>query len=224
MIVFIGFLTVVLFIRWIINNYQIPAIAMAQAPAAQVETVEQEFQAEPVAPRAAASGSGIIAPLFTPEIQNWADKIQTWGDKYGVSDYNLIATVMQIESCGNPSIYSPAGATGLFQVMPYHFGSGEDPLKPGTNAMRGIGYLLSSLETHNGDVRLALAGYNGGIGGSKRPESQWPAETQRYVYWGTGIYEDAVNGRDSSDRLEEWLGRGGSSLCQKATVELGLIP
>jgi len=170
----------------------------------------------------AASGN-VIAPLFTPEVQYWAENIASWSEQTGI-DPNLIATVMQIESCGDPRARSSAGAMGLFQVMPYHFESGEDPYKPATNARRGLDYLKQALEARSGVVRLGLAGYNGGIAGAQRPESQWASETQRYVYWGTGIYEDAVNRISTSERLEEWLGRGGASLCAQAAQRLGFQP
>jgi len=161
-----------------------------------------------------ASSNGEIAPLFTPEVQAWEQKIIQWSEHYQL-DPNLIATVMQIESCGNPKALSPAGAQGLFQVMPYHFQTGEDPFAPGINARRGLKYLRESLEA-GGNVRLALAGYNGGIQGASRPQENWPAETKRYVYWGRGIYKDAKNGKSSSARLNEWLASGGRSLCQLA--------
>jgi soluble lytic murein transglycosylase-like protein len=64
---------------------------------------------------------------------------------------------MQIESCGDPRARSRAGAMGLFQVMPYHFAGGDDPYNPDTNAVRGLAYLKRSLDTANGDPRLALA-------------------------------------------------------------------
>ena len=168
-------------------------------------------------------GAGSIAPLFTPEVQYWSASIVQWSQQTGI-DANMIATVMQIESCGDPFAKSSAGAMGLFQVMPYHFESGEDPYKPATNARRGMGYLGQALAARDGVVRLGFAGYNGGISGAKRPESQWANETQRYVYWGTGIYDDAVNGKASSERLNEWLGRGGASLCKQAAQRLGIEP
>jgi len=168
-------------------------------------------------------GGGSIAPLFTPEVQYWSASIVQWSLQTGI-DANMIATVMQIESCGDPFAKSSAGAMGLFQVMPYHFESGEDPYKPATNARRGMGYLGQALAARNGVVRLGFAGYNGGISGAKRPESQWANETQRYVYWGNGIYDDAVNGKASSERLNEWLGHGGASLCKQAAQRLGIEP
>jgi soluble lytic murein transglycosylase-like protein len=129
---------------------------------------------------------------------------------------------MQIESCGDPFAQSSAGAMGLFQVMPYHFDPGEDPYNPKTNALRGLDYLSRALAARDGVVRYGLAGYNGGITGAKRAEYSWPAETQRYVYWGTGIYDAAVEDLKISDRLDEWMARGGSSLCQQAAERLGI--
>lgn len=174
------------------------------------------FNTAATAPQPVQSSSSTpgIAPLFTPEIQAWEGKILQWSERYQL-DPNLVATVMQIESCGNPKALSPAGAQGLFQVMPYHFQPDEDPLAPGVNARRGLSYLRAALEA-GGNVRLALAGYNGGIQGASRPQEAWPAETQRYVYWGSGIYKDAKNGKSSSARLDEWLASGGRSLCQSA--------
>ncbi len=156
-----------------------------------------------------------ISPLFTPEIHFWGDKIMEWASQTGL-DPNLIATVMQIESCGDPRATSGAGAMGLFQVMPLHFERGESPYYPDTNALRGLSYLEKSLDAANGNVRLAFAGYNAGIGIISRAESSWVNETQRYAYWGSGIYADALQGASTSARLDEWLERGGASLCAQA--------
>ena len=156
-----------------------------------------------------------IAPLFTPEVQRWGNEIVAWSQQHSL-DPNLVATVMQIESCGDARALSYAGAMGLFQVMPYHFEFGDDPYQPVTNASRGLAYLKNALDARGGNVKLALAGYNGGIAGTSRAENFWPAETIRYVYWGTGIYADARDGKAQSDRLDEWLGRGGASLCAQA--------
>ena len=137
---------------------------------------------------------------------------------------NLIATVMQIESCGFPLAQSSAGAMGLFQVMPFHFENSENPYDIEWNAFRGLNYLKSSLAAASGDVSLALAGYNGGISVINLSSANWVDETQRYVYWGSGIYEEAIQGKDSSQRLEEWLSHGGASLCRQASINLGLKP
>jgi hypothetical protein len=170
-------------------------------------------------PMPLSSGSKQIAPLFTPEIQYWEHKIIAWSETWDL-DPNLVATVMQIESCGNPKAQSSAGAIGLFQVMPYHFSDDEDAYKPNINAKKGLAYLNQSLEARGGNSRLAFAGYNGGISGAKEPEIQWPAETVSFVYWGTGIYADAEKNKTQSERLDEWLASGGESLCVAASEYL----
>lgn len=168
-----------------------------------------------------ASPNSGLSPIFTPEIQHWSDSILRWASAANL-DPNLAAVVMQIESCGDPQATSRAGAMGLFQVMPFHFLSTENPYHPDTNALRGLGYLKRSLEVANGVSRLALAGYNGGIGVIRRSESSWSSETQRYVHYGGPIYEDARSGVTSSVILNEWYARYGAGLCRQAAQRLGL--
>jgi soluble lytic murein transglycosylase-like protein len=129
---------------------------------------------------------------------------------------------MQIESCGDPGATSRSGAMGLFQVMPFHFTAGEQPYEPDTNALRGLDYLRRSLDKAGGNARLALAGYNGGIGVISRGEGSWAAETARYVKYGYPIYEDALGGASTSATLNEWYGRYGAGLCRQAAQRLGL--
>jgi soluble lytic murein transglycosylase-like protein len=162
-------------------------------------------------PRPASS----LSTVFHPRVQRWEPEILRWAGAYGL-DPNLVATVMQIESCGDARAVSRSGAQGLFQVMPFHFEAGENMQDPETNARRGLPYLAESLLLSNGNVELALAGYNGGHGVIDWKRSAWPPETQRYAYWGAGIYADASEGRDSSPRLGEWLAAGGASLCGAA--------
>jgi hypothetical protein len=167
------------------------------------------------------TSSGKISPIFTPEIQHWADSIVKWSAVANV-DPNLAAAVMQIESCGDPRATSRSGAIGLFQVMPFHFTASDSPYEPDTNALRGLNYLRRSLEKASGNARLALAGYNGGIGVISRGEWSWAAETARYVKYGYPIYEDALSGVSTSAMLNEWYGRYGASLCLQAAQRLGL--
>lgn len=161
-----------------------------------------------------------LAGLFTPEVQWWGPQLVRWAAQYGL-DPNLAATVMQIESCGDPRALSSAGATGLFQVMPFHFYPTDNPFDPDTNAARGLAYLRRSLDAAGGNPNLALAGYNGGIGVISRSQSTWAAETLRYLYWGSGIYQDAAAGLSQSARLDEWRARAGG-MCSRARQRLGL--
>lgn len=158
-----------------------------------------------------------LSSIFTDEVHYWEDQIIAWADEYDL-DPNLIATVIQIESCGDPNAGSSAGAQGLFQVMPFHFAEGEAMKDVQTNALRGLNYLSQSLTIAEGHAGLALAGYNGGHGVIDWGWARWPDETRRYYYWGVGIYEDARSGAQTSARLDEWLASGGARLCNQASL------
>ncbi len=162
-----------------------------------------------------------LSPIFTREVQHWATDIVRWANASSL-DPNLAAVIMQIESCGDPRATSSAGAMGLFQVMPFHFHFGENPYDPETNALRGLDYLSRSLQVAQGNARLALAGYNGGIGVISRGEWTWSAQTRRYVQYGAPMYEDARAGVTQSQHLHEWYNRYGAGLCRQAARRLGL--
>ncbi len=164
----------------------------------------------------------LIAPFYTPSVQYWAPQISKWATKYDVNP-NLIATLMQIESCGYPGATSTAGAQGLFQVMPMNFSPDTTNMTdPETNAEAGIAVIRDCLRYADGDVGLAMACYNGGPSLISRDPTNWPAESQKYYTWGTGIYNDAVRGMEKSATLDDWLRSGGQFLCQKASVTLGI--
>jgi hypothetical protein len=158
-----------------------------------------------------------LSTVFAPQVLHWREQILAWADLHQL-DPNLVAVVMQIESCGYPAAQSSAGAMGLFQVMPYHFDDLEDPYDPTINAETGLNYLSRSLDLANGQIDRALAGYNGGHGVIHLPSSQWTTETIRYVAWGTGILGDISAGLDTSPTLQAWLEAGGSHLCSQAAT------
>ncbi len=165
--------------------------------------------------------SSRLSPVFTQEVLFWEPQILRWAANYGI-DPNIVATIMQIESCGNPGAESYVGAKGLFQVMPFHFAEGESMLDPDTNAMRGLVFFNEQLRYTNGDILLSFAGYNGGYAASGGNYANWPNETQRYYYWAKGIYEEASGGMEQSPTLSEWLAAGGAAGCQRAAAQLGL--
>lgn len=174
--------------------------------------------------RVESGNTATIAPLFTSEIDHWAEDIVRWAQLYGL-DPNLVATIIQIESCGDPGVASPAGAQGLMQVMPQHFQPGENPLDPDTNANRGLSVLsecLYSPYNPQADVGLAFACYNGGPSVFVTVWDYWPQQARDYYIWGTGIYADALTASAASDTLDQWLAAGGSSLCVGARQQLGL--
>ena len=108
--------------------------------------------------------------------------------------------------------------------MPGHFTASDDPYNPDTNAARGLAYLKRSMATANGDARLALAGYNGGIGVIGRSESSWRLETQHYAKVGSAIYNDASSGIVPSPALQAWMGNGVKSMCRQARLHIGINP
>ena len=184
------------------------------------EVVTTNTGGRAVVTQPAEAAPAALSPIFTPEVQHWTDNITAWAAAYQL-DPNLVATVMQIESCGAPSAVSSSGAQGLFQVMPFHFAPEDVMQDPDTNAARGVAYLALGLARAGGNAGLALAGYNGGHAVIGRDSALWSNETKRYWYWGTGIYNDAASGQTSSPRLQEWLAAGGASLCARAAQELG---
>ncbi len=100
-------------------------------------------------------------------------------------DPNLITAVMRQESGFNQRARSYKGATGLMQLMPgtaQRFGV-TNIFDPAQNIEGGARYLRFLLDSFNGDVDLALAGYNAGENavvnsGYKIPRYR---ETQNYV-------------------------------------------
>ncbi|HEX8091011.1 MAG TPA: lytic transglycosylase domain-containing protein [Blastocatellia bacterium] len=97
----------------------------------------------------------------------------------------LIFSVMRAESSFNRMAVSPKGASGLMQLMPEtatRFGV-RNIFDPRENVFGGAKYLRWLLDRFNGDVRLALAGYNAGEGAVEFYGLRIPPfmETQNYV-------------------------------------------
>ena len=110
-------------------------------------------------------------------------------------DANLVRAVMRAESSFNPMVVSPAGAQGLMQIMPalaQELGV-TDPFDPRQNVMAGARYLRQLLDSHRGNVKLALASYNAGPGNVARYKGVPPfKETRDYVKKITDYLEDAT--------------------------------
>ncbi len=195
-------------------------VALRLKPTADTAPPITDNGSETAAAPAAAPPQTVVSnlsPIFTPEVDYWAEEIARWSAAHGITDPNLVAIIMQIESCGYQDALSSAGAMGLFQVMPFHFQAGENGIEPETNAYRGM-LFFADLLGQTGNVGLAFAGYNGGPGVTVREWESWPHETQRYYRWATGLYEDIQNGLTTSPTLQSWLEAGGSHLCQQAAA------
>lgn len=96
----------------------------------------------------------------------------------------LILAVIAVESAGNPTAESHAGAVGLMQLMPAaaeRFGV-SDRTDTLANIRGGTQYLDWLMDEFNGDALMALAGYNSGEGAVRRAGGVPPyPETRAYV-------------------------------------------
>lgn len=105
------------------------------------------------------------------------------GEREGV-DPRFIHAVIKQESQYDPDAASPAGAKGLMQLMPAtakRFNC-DDLKDEACNVEAGTKYLAWLLKRFNGDVSLALAGYNAGEGAVNKYQGIPPyPETENYV-------------------------------------------
>ncbi len=109
----------------------------------------------------------------------------------------LIYSQMHQESSFKLRATSNKGASGLMQLMPAtarRFGV-SDIYDPKQNIDAGVRYMRWLLNTFNGDVVLALAGYNAGEGAVWKYGNQVPPyrETQEYVRRITARYNTISN-------------------------------
>lgn len=99
-------------------------------------------------------------------------------------DPDLIHSVIEIESAGDPSVISNKGAKGLMQLMDSTASEMgvKNPFNPQQNIFGGAKYLRKMLDRYDGDTTLALAAYNAGPGAVDKYKGIPPfTETQDYV-------------------------------------------
>lgn len=127
--------------------------------------------------------------------------------KYGVPE-ELILAVIKKESGFKNNLTSPKGAIGLMQLMPATakgFGV-KNPWDPQQNIDGGVRVLKTLLNYYNGDVMLALAGYNYGMGNvndrlAGKPRNinaiydSLPFETRHYV---KTVYSDYIASQENA--------------------------
>jgi soluble lytic murein transglycosylase-like protein len=118
------------------------------------------------------------------DIRRFSSIIDVAAKSHGV-DPALVQAVITAESGFNPNAISRAGASGLMQLMPdtarrYGVQNIFDPVE---NIHGGVRYLRDLLAMFNGNLRLALAGYNAGENAVIRAGNNVPPydETQKYV-------------------------------------------
>ncbi|PWC87740.1 murein transglycosylase [Azospirillum sp. TSH100] len=120
--------------------------------------------------------------------------------KYGL-DPALVLAVIQAESAFRTDAVSPKDAAGLMQLIPDtadRFSVG-DVFDPKQNITGGVKYLRWLLAYFQGDVTLALAGYNAGEGAVDRYKGVPPYdETRNYVRIIRRIYDNTRHPFDAS--------------------------
>ena len=119
----------------------------------------------------------------------------------------LLNAVMMQESRGNANAVSPKGAQGYFQFMPatakqYNVNP-SDLTSSATGAARMYADLLKQ---NNGDLNMALAGYNWGQGNlSRKGLDKAPKETRDYI----AKVKQGMGGSGSmgggGEMAEEWV-------------------
>jgi len=114
------------------------------------------------------------------QIERWVRQL---APRYGL-DANLVLAVIATESNFNPLARSVKHARGLMQLIPQtaaRFGV-RDVLNPVQNLHGGMAYLRWLLDRFDGDLGLALAGYNAGEGAVDEYMGIPPyPETRNYV-------------------------------------------
>ena len=107
-------------------------------------------------------------------------------------DAKLIHAVIRAESGYNANALSPKGAVGLMQLIPataQRYGV-QDSYDPAQNLAGGVRYLRDLLTMFNGNLELAIAGYNAGENAVVRAGNRIPPypETMAYVPKVMGFY------------------------------------
>ena len=167
-------LVIVLVTRFVSAGIIFPADAEIIAPVIEVrsEIKLEEGQEDD-------QGDCELSQQFSADIRQWCSLITASSREAGL-DPNLVASVIQVESAGNPNAYSGSGAVGLMQVMPRDGLAGtfqcingpcfasrpsmDELFAPAFNISYGTGY-LSGLINKNQNLRDGLFAYGpAGVG------------------------------------------------------------
>jgi soluble lytic murein transglycosylase-like protein len=181
-----------------------PVVAPAKAPAGKAGKSRSKTNAPRIEPVSAVPASPLVTPtLLTTGLSadgSIANPSALRGYTTGSSEVDgyliqsgktngvdplLLYSVMHQESSFKSRAISPKGARGLMQLMPgtaMRFGV-TNVFDPRQNIEGGARYLRFLLDHFDGDVNLALAGYNAGEGAVEKYGWSIPpyAETQEYV-------------------------------------------
>ncbi len=97
------------------------------------------------------------------KINRFDDIIKKASSEFNISE-ELIKAIIAVESSGDIFAISPRGAKGLMQLIDStaQFVGIKNIWHPAENIYGGVKYLRYLLDRFNGDIKLAIAGYNAG--------------------------------------------------------------
>ena len=137
---------------------------------------------------AATNAPSASSPAATVSVHPYASHVAEAARRFGIPDA-WIWSVMRVESAGDPTATSHAGAMGLMQVMPAtyrelrsRYGFGPNPYEPRDNILAGAAY-LREMHDRYGPTGM-LAAYNAGPGRWEDYVARGrslPAETVAYM-------------------------------------------
>lgn len=128
-------------------------------------------------------------PMVSPSneslnrLEKYESIIEQAAETFGV-DKNIIKSVILAESAGKQNALSSANAKGLMQLIDStaQYLGVNNVWDPKENIMGGTKYLSQLLRQYDGNLKLALAGYNAGPGNVDKYNGIPPfQETQNYV-------------------------------------------
>ncbi len=163
---------------------------------------------------------------YTPEVLAWWSDIERWTAEWrildvdGNQDPHILATVMQVSTCGNQA-WNRGGEYGLFGVtmdlfdvtvtnqMPDARVAGMMDVE--TNGDATARFLANARKQTN-DIGMFFATWRGGWGVFSRSYDAWGNEAIRFQRAAVPLYGGARSG-DGGIALAEWYAAAGQFIC-----------
>ncbi len=181
-----------------VDNFDVAGLVKIELPAPSVSVAKKSSRLR----KLTTSSNLIYTPTSSPLTHLTSLNVSSILDGFTTGDTNidsfivesgkrnsvdplLLYAIMHQESTFKRSAISPKGARGLMQLMPgtaIRFGV-RNIFEPRQNIEGGARYMRFLLDQFDGDVPLALAGYNAGEGAVMKYGNNIPpyAETREYV-------------------------------------------
>jgi soluble lytic murein transglycosylase-like protein len=156
---------------------------LAGARAAASQETPSIAQASTVRARAALLREADLDLPSEADVRRFAPIVAHAARVHGV-DEALVHAVIFAESSYDPDAISPAGASGLMQLMPAtaaQYGV-RDLFDPAQNVSGGVRVLRDLLIRFDGNIELALAAYNAGAGAVIRAGNRVPPRPETVAY------------------------------------------